>query len=989
MEFRTYRRAQTCVCLLASVLARWAAAAEPSLPPQEFHVSQGDATRTLTDFSRQAHLQLLFDYNIVKGHATPPLEGTYTPGDALRRLLAHTNLEFDFVNERTLAVMQKPSPAAEKHPTTEPAHVSVPKSQAAPTPAPSATVEVVRVTGTYVRNEPPIGEEVIGASRADIEATGAATAADFLSTLPQTFGGGPNQDTHIGLEAMTNSGLGVGVNLRGLGARATLVLIDGHRVAPSGTQGQYVDVENIPLSAIQRIDILPDSVSATYGADAVGGVVNFVLRKQFDGAETVARGGSGTRGDLKEYLLSQTLGDEWSGGHGLIAMEFYERGALPAADRAYATSDLRSLGGGDFNTNLTNPGNIINPQTGQTWAIPAGQNGRHLSASDLVPGTSNQQNRYLGGEIIPSQKRWTLYASASQTLGDPITLFTDLLLGHREASQVYEGIGGALPVPNTNPFYVNPVGGTTPVVVAYNFGKDLGPLTGQAAIDTLNATLGADFAVGGSWIVTTYGAYSREKQNIVYHNEPNATAVSVALADSNPLTAFNPFGDGSNTSAATLQAIRTDDSYWLDSQLKTIDVAADGPVTRLAGIPLKLAFGADWREQRFATSALTPGTQTSLNFNLGRRAGSAFGQIIVPLFTEAAATPAMRTLEFSAAARYEDYQIFGHDTTPKLGLVWSPLAGIAFRGTWSRSARPPTLVDLDATQNRTVIWPVTQAGGSTTTALLWSGGNAHLQPEHAQSWTVGLDLAPDFVPGLAVGLTWFRTSFKDRLQDTPYSPTMLVDPAYAVIVAHNPTPAQIAAACNGSVFSQGSNAQCLNTPVGALVDLRVRNLARLQTDGIDFNTSYAHPTTLGELKLVLSGTWLKDFLEAQTPDQPLASLLNTQNQPIDLRMRASAGWEYRGWGALVAANFTDSYKDTASIPQRRVDAWTTIDVQLRYEFPMQASSWMSGLDVELNARNVFNVDPPFFNNQATYIGYDQENADPYGRLLSLQLRKRW
>src|SRR5581483_4624197 len=182
----------------------------------------------------------------------------------------------------------------------------------------NATVEVVRVTGTYVRDEAPVGEEIISATRADIEATGRATAADFLRTLPQTFGGGPNQDTHIGQEALTNSGLGVGVNLRGLGARATLILIDGRRVAPSGTEGQFVDVENIPLSAIQRIDILPDSASAAYGADATGGVVNFVLRKQFDGAETIARGGSGTRGDLQEYLFSQTFGKTWAGGHGLV-----------------------------------------------------------------------------------------------------------------------------------------------------------------------------------------------------------------------------------------------------------------------------------------------------------------------------------------------------------------------------------------------------------------------------------------------------------------------------------------------------------------------------------------------------------------------------------------------------------------------------------------------------------------------------------------------
>src|SRR5581483_2666516 len=102
------------------------------------------------------------------------------------------------------------------------------------------------------------------------------------------------------------------------------------RVAPSGNEGEFVDIENIPLSAIERVDILPDSASATYGADAVGGVVNFILRDELDGAETIARGGSGTGGDLQEYLLSQALGKSWSGGNGLLALEFYDRSALPA-----------------------------------------------------------------------------------------------------------------------------------------------------------------------------------------------------------------------------------------------------------------------------------------------------------------------------------------------------------------------------------------------------------------------------------------------------------------------------------------------------------------------------------------------------------------------------------------------------------------------------------------------------------------------------------
>src|SRR5262249_15156173 len=157
---------------------------------------------------------------------------------------------------------------------------------------------------------------------------------------------GPTQDTHLGPEAQSNSALGTGINLRGLGARATLVLINGRRLASSGTDAEFVDIESIPLSAVERIDILPDSASALYGADAVGGVVNFIMRKDFAGAESVARAGTGTASTLKEYLVAQTLGHHWTGGRGMISFEFYRRDPLQAAARSYAVSDLRPFGGG-------------------------------------------------------------------------------------------------------------------------------------------------------------------------------------------------------------------------------------------------------------------------------------------------------------------------------------------------------------------------------------------------------------------------------------------------------------------------------------------------------------------------------------------------------------------------------------------------------------------------------------------------------------------
>jgi iron complex outermembrane recepter protein len=131
------------------------------------------------------------------------------------------------------------------------------------------------------------------------------------------------------------------------------------------------------------------------------------------------------------------------------------------------------------------------------------------------------------------------------------------------------------------------------------------------------------------------------------------------------------------------------------------------------------------------------------------------------------------------------------------------------------------------------------------------------------------------------------------------------------------------------------------------------------------------------------------FAQTQIPGEPLVSLLDTQNNPVDLRLRPAASWKFAGFRALLAANFTDRYWDTASVPERRISAWTTVDLQLSYEPLATDNPWLRGLRLQLNAQNVFNVDPPFLNNQIVGIGYDQENANPYGRVVRVQVAKGW
>jgi len=975
-------------------------------PLADFHIEAGDATLTLNEFSRQAGLQLLFDFSVVRGRTTQAVKGVYEPSDALRRMLASTGLKFDFVNERTLAVTpikvasaagsaQAPgSTGGTKHPERKEAPQLAQRlpDNVATVPDLFEPIATVSITGTNLRGEAPVGAQVITMDRQQIEESGATTVADLLKTVTQIFGGGPTQDTSkVGTEARSNSGFGTAINLRGLGARATLVLINGRRLAPGGQTGAFVDVSNIPLSAVQRVDILPDSESALYGADAVGGVVNFIMRDNFTGSETVLDSGAGPGGSLKSHSASQTLGHAWDSGRAMISLEYYDRDALPSSDRAYLVSDLRPFGGSNFNTPASNPGTLI--VGGQTYALPAGQDGTGLSLSSLTPGTQNLTNRFLGADDMPQQRRLGLYASARQNFDKTLSVFVNVLLADRRSQFRGGGYSAPLAVPSTNPFLpagaLN-AGAVSVPVVEYNFIDDVGPLRTDATVTTTNLTVGADYNAGGSWLVHAYAGLARERQNDTGRGFVNFIAAEAALADPDPETALNPFGDGVHTNPRTLQTLIAPTFFHLGSELKIADVTADGSLLELPGGDLKLAAGIGQRDQYYYTLTSASFAVPVERANLSRRTLAAFSELVIPLFGRNNARRGLRKLEISAAARYEDYHGFGHATTPKYGLAWSPLGGLALRGTWSRSLRAPTLADLDETTNTAQPAPLISpsAPGGSILALTWSGQNAALREERARSWTAGFDFTPPRFQGLTLAATWFDIGFADRIQDTLYSPDALTNPRYASLVITSPDSTLVNRICTHTILLGLTPAQCIALGSGTILDLRTHNVETLRTRGIDFAARYEHEQGLGKWRLGVEGTYLLDYSVAEAKAAPL-ELLNTQNNPINLRLRGTLGWGGRRFGWDAALNYTNSYRDTASHPNMPVAAWTTIDAQVHYEVGRNEGGWLDGVRLELNATNLFNRAPPFLNNQIALLGYDQENADPYGRLLSVQIRKNW
>jgi outer membrane receptor protein involved in Fe transport len=407
---------------------------------------------------------------------------------------------------------------------------------------------------------------------------------------------------------------------------------------------------------------------------------------------------------------------------------------------------------------------------------------------------------------------------------------------------------------------------------------------------------------------------------------------------------------------------------------------------------VKLALGAEQRQQYF--SSLLPATAISpqAQSDTDRHVTAAFGEITVPLFGKENGAAGYRRLELSVAGRYEHYSDFGAATTPKFGLLWSPAESTAFRGTWGRSISPPTLASLDQSANTIVPDPLPDASSHTgvTNTLVKTGGNSSLTVQSAKSWTTGVDFTPRVqIPGFSMSLTYFDINFTNRIATPPVNANLLNDPSLADFVIRNPTAAQIAAACSSGMYALGTAQQCINSDPGAIFDARQQNIGSVRTRGLDVTAAWERATDYGNIKLGFEGTYLFQFTQEATPTSPAESLLNTENNPINLKLRTTAGWQRSRFGLSTALNFQNSYRDTGSIPNRPVSAFATVDAQLRYELGSYDGGWLQNTRLELNAINLFNVSPPFLNNQAASIGYDQANADPLGRQLSLQIRKAW
>ncbi|MCD9031047.1 TonB-dependent receptor [Luteimonas sp. Y-2-2-4F] len=699
--------------------------------------------------------------------------------------------------------------------------------------AASQTLETVVVTGTNIRGADPAGNAVLVIGAEEIKASGKATIGDYLRELPANFAGGVGmsdnvqggQDASVAGSNMTG---GQGVNLRGLGALSTLVLVNGRRVAAAGQYGDFVDISTIPTNAVSHIEILLDGASAVYGSDAVGGVVNILLKRRDTGAHTTVRAGT-TDGGGDQYQLGQTWGTDWGRGGLIVGYEFNRQQNVLATDREiYNGGDFSDRGGVNWRRASARAGSAANlfqgtaaPNGNVVYRVPGGT-GTGLTAADLVAvtdGVGNTYNAWEQVDIVPEMERHSAFFGFEQAVGESTELYGDLRYTRRrgEYNQGYLPLYGTLGP--DNPYFIPGVANNYGVLI------DDRPLRREVGVDSLAATLGAGFALGGSWRGEATLSYSREEQHRdsdvqrnanIYDYLPtpaggqaqaptsiqcsqglagNASAAARAYCAGLGYAAFNPWTtDG--LSEQVLSQLIGYENLSFTSWLAQASFKVDGDLFAMPGGTAKLAAGVDWRREHIGGDLdfnwRSTSDQRAVFGTTERDVGALFAELALPLIGRDNQAAFAKKLDLSIAGRYERGDGLGDFSTfnPKVGLDFRPTDSLTLRGSWGTSFHAPPMryaydgvqpitggngafmrADLYTAPCSTTLVPLNGVTGTpggpgncTFTAIVVSGGaGPTLRPEESRTWTLGFDYAPEWAPGLKVGASYFNLKVDDRI----------------------------------------------------------------------------------------------------------------------------------------------------------------------------------------------------------------------------------
>jgi len=837
------------------------------------------------------------------------------------------------------------------------------------------------VTGTLLRGVAPVGTNVLNISRSDIVASGATTSADLLAQVPQVtniFNSLPHAGTGSSGTTITRPTIR---NLTAAGASTTLLLLNGHNMVGAGITTTSADPEMIPPGVLERVDVVPDGGSSLYGSDAIGGIINFITRKRFDGVEVTAN--SGAARDFSKFQVNVTGGQSWNGGSAVLSYLYRWNSDLLGANRDYFRQDLTPFGGGDFRVSGCEPGNVT--AGGVSYALPS-----------LQPNTVNKCDKDLVTDIYPAEKQQTVYGSVTQHLNEVLEFDLTGFWSRRDTTiRTAQGNTSGVAITDQNPYFQS-IDGETRQTVSYDYSSVYGPsFRAHTRVEEFGVTptLTADV---GRWEATLLGNYGKSITT-AHSPELNSVAETAALAGTTYATALDPY-DIAATNPAVLDLIHDYEQYaQATQQLAELRLNVDGPLFTLPGGDVRLALGAQYSHQAsdaVQTDAPVGDLTNAASAHARRDIAAVFGEIRVPVFGPGNAIPGIHSLVLDGSVRYDHYTDFGGTTNPKFGLTYEPFSDLKIRANYGTAFNAPSLADTTgAVDTRVQVvsvspWqegPYSDANFARPTILL-AGGTRGLNPQTAHTWAVGADYNPHFVPNLSLGLTYWSASIFHQIAQIPFTqPALFTNPAYAQYFIINPTLAQVMALADGERV-QGPSLESLyangaaNTPY-IIINARRLNLGNEFARGLDFRASYTLHTGIGAFNAFFGGTYLLSRKSQAADGDPLFDEIAAGGLG-QMQFSSSLGWAKDGFTARATMHYSSGF-DVVNIPgQTRVGAFSPVDLFFSYD--VRGGGIWNDFGFTINVDNVFDEDPSF-ENRTNGTG----NGATLGRLVMVGFRKKF
>jgi outer membrane receptor protein involved in Fe transport len=432
------------------------------------------------------------------------------------------------------------------------------------------------------------------------------------------------------------------------------------------------------------------------------------------------------------------------------------------------------------------------------------------------------------------------------------------------------------------------------------------------------------------------------------------------------------------------------------NELKSIELGAEGALFSLPGGEARLAIGLGFRSNNLAVDSrrVLAGVESITEaIAENRKVGFAYGELFLPLISAGNAVPFVDKLQLIGALRYEDHHDIDRVATPKIGMVYSPVEGLEFKGSWGRSFKAPNLYQTAMLSNAQLLSAseFDPAPSNGFPVLYLFGGNKNLKPERATTWNVSVALTPHALEGFKAEVSYFNTRYYNRVGSPIVEFTRLFDSVYIQYTRIDPSSAEVLDAINGitGVFQNFTDGDFDPSSVSAIVQDYLQNISVQKLEGVDFSTSYTYDLQqYGQASIDGSASYLKSIREV-IPGLPLVEQAGIIFMPPHWRGRINVNWQKDNVDLSATLNYVGKNDDNRYEPPVSVGSFTTFDTiaTIRSSF---SSGIFANIEWQVGIQNVFNTKPPAIrNNRAAQILVDSVNHSIYGRTANITVRKSW